>query len=142
MTAERFIPDPFSDTAGARLYRTGDRARYLANGEIEFLGRVDNQIKLRGYRIELGEIEKVLSGSPQVKGCAVVAHDDPAGRRTLVAYVASHENAATLDAELRALLKARVPDYMIPSVLVVVDVLPITPNGKIDRRTRRARSAV
>ena len=133
LTAERFIPDPFSDTAGARLYRTGDRARYLANGEIEFLGRVDNQIKLRGYRIELGEIEKVLSGSPQVKGCAVVAHDDPAGRRTLVAYVASHENAATLDAELRALLKARVPDYMIPSVLVVVDVLPITPNGKIDR---------
>jgi len=133
LTAERFIPDPFSDKAGARLYRTGDRARYLANGEIEFLGRVDNQIKLRGYRIELGEIENVVSGAPQVNGCAVIAHDDPAGRRTLVAYVASHADASTLDAELRALLKARVPDYMIPSVLVVLDVLPITPNGKIDR---------
>jgi len=133
LTAERFIPDPFSDTAGARLYRTGDRARYLANGEIEFLGRVDNQIKLRGYRIELGEIEKVLTSHPQVNGCAVVAHDDQEGRRTLVAYVASHANASTLDAELRPLLKARVPDYMIPSVFVFVEVLPITPNGKIDR---------
>jgi acyl carrier protein len=142
MTAERFIPDPFSSMAGARLYRTGDRVRYLLNGEIEFLGRVDNQVKLRGYRIELGEIENVLSRHPQVNSCAVVARGDSTNdrtlRRTLVAYVASQANASTLNDELRALLKARVPEYMIPSAFVVVDVLPITPNGKIDRNALAA----
>jgi amino acid adenylation domain-containing protein len=138
ITAERFIPDFTSAIAGARLYRTGDRARYLANGEIEFLGRVDNQVKLRGYRIELGEIENVLSSHPQINGCAVVAHDDSPGRRMLVAYVASQANASTINDELRALLKTRVPDYMIPAAFVVVDVLPITPNGKIDRNALAA----
>ena len=133
-TAERFVPDPFSLEAGARLYRTGDLVRYLPDGNVEFLGRADSQVKVRGFRVELGEIETVLAGHPGVAGCAVVARDDERGRRALVAYVVGRAGASPPKEELRAHLKARVPEYMIPSAFVALEALPLTPNGKVDRR--------
>ncbi|MCA1615208.1 MAG: amino acid adenylation domain-containing protein [Acidobacteria bacterium] len=137
-TAERFIPDPFSGEAGARLYRTGDVARYLFDGSIEFLGRADNQVKVRGFRVELGEIETVLSGHAGVAGCAVVAREDAQGQRALVAYVAGRAGVSPSKEGLRAYLKARAPDYMIPSAFVLLEALPLTPNGKVDRRSLAA----
>jgi amino acid adenylation domain-containing protein len=133
LTAERFIPDPFNAQPGARLYKTGDLARYLPDGRIEFLGRIDHQVKVRGYRIELGEVEAALMQSGGVRQCVVVARDDAAGKR-LVAYVAGEAGALPAAGELRRGLRERLPDYMIPSVFVALDELPLTPNGKIDRR--------
>jgi amino acid adenylation domain-containing protein/non-ribosomal peptide synthase protein (TIGR01720 family) len=132
LTAERFIPDPFNAQPGARLYKTGDLARYLPDGRIEFLGRIDHQVKVRGYRIETGEVEAALMQSGGVRQCVVVARDDAAGKR-LVAYVVSEEGAAFDVSEARESLKTRVPDYMIPSVFVPLDELPLNANGKIDR---------
>ncbi|WP_394836402.1 amino acid adenylation domain-containing protein [Pendulispora rubella] len=129
LTAERFLPDPFGTTPGGRLYRTGDRARYRSDGAIEFLGRTDHQIKLRGYRIELGEIESALREEPNVREAVVVVHDD-AGSKRLVAYVAGADIEPTT---LLGSLGRRLPDYMLPSVLVPLASLPLTPNGKIDR---------
>ena len=129
LTAERFVPHPFSSQPGARLYRTGDWARFLANGDIEFLGRVDNQAKIRGFRIEPGEIEAVLRGHAQVREAAVVLNETDGDKR-LVAYVVG--DAQTV--ELREYLKERLPDYMVPSFLVQLDEIPLTPHGKIDRR--------
>lgn len=134
LTRERFIPDPFSSHAGARLYKTGDLARRALDGSIEFLGRTDQQIKLRGFRIELGEIEDALSKIAGVGQCAVVAKgDDPSDKR-IVAYFLP-VGAPLAYEELRSALKDRLPDYMIPSAIFAIEKMPLTPNGKIDRKT-------
>lgn len=132
LTAERFLPDPFSAEAGARLYRTGDKARFRANGQVECLGRFDQQIKLRGFRIELGEIEAALAQHPAVRDVAVAAPETEPGRRHLVAYVAAQASAVT-PGELRAFLQSKLPEYMTPAVFVVMEALPRTPGGKVDR---------
>ncbi len=117
-----------------RLYRTGDRARYRANGNIEFLGRIDNQVKIRGHRIELGEIETILNQHPSVKESVIVARDrDSSGEKELVGYVVSAQKTALSVSELRRFLHEKLPDYMIPSLFVFLNNLPLTPNGKIDR---------
>jgi amino acid adenylation domain-containing protein len=134
MTADRFVPDPFSRTGGTRLYRTGDRARYRTDGAIEFLGRFDEQVKIRGFRIELGEIEACLSRHAAVGHCAVVARTGPAGDRRLVAYVVPAPNRRGDADELRAWVGQSLPDYMTPSAFVFLDALPLSPNGKLDRR--------
>ncbi|HEX9935555.1 MAG TPA: amino acid adenylation domain-containing protein, partial [Longimicrobium sp.] len=131
LTAERFVPDPFSAEGGARLYRTGDRARWLASGEVEYLGRTDEQVKVRGFRIEPGEVESVLSQHPTVRQAVVVVREDAPGDRRLVAYVVAEEVGP---AELRAHLKGRLPEYMVPSAVVVLESLPLTPSGKVARR--------
>ena len=131
LTAERFIPDPFSREAGARLYKTGDLARFNADGEIEFVGRVDQQVKVRGFRIELGEIETVLGQHPGVRDVVVVAREDASGGKRLIAYVVAREDLGT--SELRDYLKRTVPEYMVPAAFVVLDALPLTATGKVDR---------
>ena len=135
-TSESFVPDPFGSAAGSRLYRTGDLCRYLPNGEIEFLGRIDDQVKVRGFRIELGEIEAALAVHDGLAQAAVVVREDNAGDKTLVAYVVpSHTADATLlPDDLRVYLKGQLPDYMIPQVFILVEALPLTANGKLDRR--------
>ncbi|NIR34824.1 MAG: non-ribosomal peptide synthetase, partial [Actinobacteria bacterium] len=133
LTAKAFVPDPFAATPGARLYRTGDRARWRADGELEFLGRVDHQVKIRGYRIEIGEIETVLSAHPQVREVFVMAREDGPGERRLVAYVVAEEPAPTTSA-LRQALKERLPDYMIPQAFVFLEALPLASSGKVDRQ--------
>ncbi|HEX5870238.1 MAG TPA: amino acid adenylation domain-containing protein, partial [Longimicrobium sp.] len=130
LTAERFIPDPFSAEPGARMYRTGDRARWRADGVVEYLGRVDAQVKVRGFRIELGEIETVLRRHDGVIDCVVVAREDVPGDRRLAAYIVGDADAEALRAHLRQSL----PDYMVPGAFVSLESLPLTPNGKIDRR--------
>jgi acyl carrier protein len=133
LTAERFIPNPFGDAGGARLYRTGDLARYRRDGEIEFLGRLDRQLKVRGYRIEPGEIEAALLADERVRACGVVGRNErPSGRR-IVAYVVAEPGASVSEEELRRHLKERVPVYMLPSAFVLLDELPLNSNGKIDR---------
>src|SRR6185436_10749454 len=130
MTAERFVPDPFSAQGGARLYRTGDRARWRADGAIEYLGRLDFQVKVRGFRIELGEIEAALRQAPGVSDCTVVAREDETGDRRLVAYIVGEAEVEALRDRLRRTL----PEYMVPSAFVVLDALPLTANGKLDRK--------
>ncbi|HEU4556897.1 MAG TPA: amino acid adenylation domain-containing protein, partial [Longimicrobium sp.] len=130
MTAERFVPDPFSAEGGARLYRTGDLARWRADGAIEYLGRLDLQVKVRGFRIELGEIESVLRKASGVADCTVIVRDDETGDRRLVAYVVSEADAEAL----RAHLRRRLPEYMVPSAFVFLDALPLTANGKVDQK--------
>ncbi len=132
-TAERFIPDPFSAEPGARMYRTGDLARYLADGTLEYLGRVDHQVKIRGFRIELGEVEQVAARFPGVGEIAVKAESDPEGRPYLVAYVSPVEGHAVSLPELRAFLKEKLPAHFVPTVMVPLEAMPRTPNGKIDR---------
>ncbi|MCP3144885.1 non-ribosomal peptide synthetase [Pyxidicoccus xibeiensis] len=134
LTAERFIPDPFSAALGARLYRSGDVARWLANGRLQFLGRRDAQVKVRGFRIEPGEVEGVLSRHPAVREVVVLARDDMPGGRALVAYVSSRSEASLEPHALRAFLRDSLPEYMVPSAFVVLGALPLTPNGKVDRR--------
>ncbi|HWZ45836.1 MAG TPA: amino acid adenylation domain-containing protein [Candidatus Saccharimonadales bacterium] len=139
LTAERFVPDSFSNTPGARLYRTGDRVRWLANGELEFLGRLDHQVKIRGYRIELGEIEAALLVHPAVGRTVVVAREDTLGVKQLVAYWEGRPGVAPpQSSQLREYLLSRLPGYMVPSFFVVLDRLPLNPNGKIDRQQLRA----
>lgn len=133
-TAEVFVPDPFSQEPGARLYKTGDLARYLPDGNIEFLGRIDHQVKVRGFRIELGEIEAVINQHPMVHETVVLAREDKPGDKRLVAYLVTDQKSASSPIELRSQLRERLPDYMIPSAFVVLDRLPLTPNGKVDRR--------
>jgi amino acid adenylation domain-containing protein len=133
LTAERFIPDPFSNDPRARLYRTGDLARYLPDGNIEFLGRIDHQIKIRGFRVELGEVESVLGQHPSVRETVVTAFEESTHEKELVAYVLSKQEPATTTHELRRFLKEKLPDYMVPSAFVFLDSLPLTPNGKVDR---------
>jgi amino acid adenylation domain-containing protein len=137
LTAEKFIPDPFSKEEGARLYSTGDRARYLADGQIEFLGRLDHQIKIRGYRVEPGEIETILLKHPAVRETVVQAYKDDGDQQRLAAYLVvrndDSQSAPKVD-ELRQHLRRELPEYMIPGVFVLLDALPLTPNGKVDRR--------
>src|SRR2546428_120342 len=133
LTAARFVPDPFSARPGARLYRTGDRARRLPDGDIAFLGRVDGQLKVRGFRIEPDEIVAALDADPAVVASAVAVHDDGAGDRRLVAYVVPAPDMLPLPSMLRERLKTTLPDYMIPAVFVRLDTLPLTANGKVDR---------
>jgi amino acid adenylation domain-containing protein len=134
LTAEKFIPNPFSDEFNSRLYRTGDLARYLPDGNIEFLGRIDNQVKIRGFRIELGEVETVLSQHPVVRQSVVIVREDSPGDRRLVAYVVSSPDQVCTASELRSFLKEKLPEYMVPSAFVVLDAFPLTPNGKLDRK--------
>jgi len=138
LTAERFVPDPLGTTPGGRLYRTGDLCRYLPDGTIEFLGRLDHQVKIRGYRIELGELESVLREDPAVREAAVVALTEGQEPTRLVAYLGvgptSPEERQTLLTSLRAFLRERVPEYMVPSAFVVLDALPLNSSGKLDRR--------
>ena len=140
-TAERFILNPFSKEPGARLYKSGDLCRYLPNGNLEFLGRIDNQVKLRGFRIELGEIEAVLSQHPALRETLVLAREDdstsPSSNETdkrLMAYLVTGQEPAPTVLELRNFLKEKLPDYMIPSAFLFLASLPLTPNGKIDRK--------
>jgi len=132
ITAERFVPHPFSTEPGARLYKTGDMARYKPDGNIEFEGRLDYQVKMRGYRIELGEIEAVLSQHASVREVAVLIIDDTLGDRHLVAYVSGNRGGVS-PTDLRSYLANKLPNYMIPSIFVGLDALPLTPNGKINR---------
>ncbi|MDC0716420.1 non-ribosomal peptide synthetase [Nannocystis bainbridge] len=133
LTAERFVPDPFSAVPGARMYRTGDLVRWDANGQLEFLGRIDHQVKIRGFRIELGEIEAVLSSHPSVRACAVGVWEPAPGDRRLVAHVVPGEGACT-DDTLREHLGAALPTYMVPSLFVRLTALPLSPSGKVDRK--------
>ncbi|AOX00546.1 hypothetical protein BJP34_14815 [Moorena producens PAL-8-15-08-1] len=147
LTAEKFIPNPFENSKATKLYKTGDLARYLRDGNIEFIGRIDHQVKVRGYRIETGEIEAVLNSSPQVKETVVVAIEDNPGEKRLVAYIVpetettitsnlelSDQTAKQLIPQLREYLESRLPEYMIPRGFVVLSQLPLTPNGKVDRK--------
>ena len=133
LTAEKFLPNPFSEEPGARFYRTGDLGRYLLDGSIEFLGRVDDQIKIRGFRVELGEIETVLSQHPGISQVTVTDRE-VLGDRRLIGYVVPRREHAPSVSELRDFLRKKLPHYMVPSGFVFLDNLPLTPNGKVDRR--------
>ncbi len=134
LTAEKFIPDPFSKKGGGRLYRTGDLVRLLPDGSIEFIGRIDHQVKIRGFRIEIGEIESELKNHPELKEVIILAREDKPGDRRLVAYIVPHDDKAPTIGELRTYLLEKLPDYMVPSFFVFMDALPINPNGKVDRK--------
>jgi non-ribosomal peptide synthetase component F/acyl carrier protein len=134
LTADRFVPNPFSREPGARLYKAGDMVRYRTDGALEFCGRRDQQVKIRGHRIELGEIEAVLGGYPAVQGAVVVMRQDVLGEQCLVAYLVEQTGETLSSRELRVFLQERLPAYLIPSAFVVLDAFPLTPNGKVDRR--------
>ena len=134
LTRERFLPDPFCSETGARLYRSGDRARYLPDGNIEYLGRMDDQVKIRGFRIEPGEIETVLAEHPAVRQAVVIAWEDVPGDKRLVAYLVAADRASIEIEALRAMLRERLPEYMRPGAYVVLDELPLTTNGKVNRK--------
>ena len=133
LTAEKFIPNPFSADPKARLYKTGDLARYLPNGEIEYLGRLDFQVKIRGFRVELGEIEEVLNQHPAVQTSVVVGREDTPGDKRLIAYLVS-QNGAINSSDLREALRSKLPEYMVPAGFVMLDALPLSPNGKVNRK--------
>jgi len=134
LTAEKFIPHPFKQVPGERVYKTGDLGRYLPDGNIEFLGRVDSQVKIRGFRIELGEIETILSQYPGITQTVVVVREDFHGDKRLVAYIVPQNAAAVNIEQLRSFLKEQLPEYMIPTNFVVLNSLPLTPNGKVNRQ--------
>jgi len=134
LTAERFISHPFSPVPGARLYKTGDLGRYRPDGTIEYLGRLDHQVKLRGFRIELGEIETILRQHPAVQDTVVVLREDTSSDKRLIAYIALQQEQQSIERELRRFLQEKLPDYMVPSAFVILKTLPLTPNGKVDRR--------
>ncbi|HBO5504922.1 TPA: AMP-binding protein, partial [Pseudomonas aeruginosa] len=135
LSATRFVPNPFPGGAGERLYRTGDLARFQADGNIEYIGRIDHQVKVRGFRIELGEIEAALAGLAGVRDAVVLAHDGVGGTQ-LVGYVVadSAEDAERLRESLRESLKRQLPDYMVPAHLMLLERMPLTVNGKLDRQ--------
>ncbi|MFB2973203.1 amino acid adenylation domain-containing protein [Aerosakkonema sp. BLCC-F183] len=146
LTAEKFIPNPFIKAEGRgqkaegkntsnRLYKTGDLARYLPDGNIEFLGRIDHQVKIRGFRIEIGEIEALLLQHPQVREAVVIAREDEPGNKRLVAYAVPSQESAPTISNLSGFLKEKLPEYMVPSAYVMLKALPLTPNGKVDRRS-------
>jgi aspartate racemase len=134
LSSEKFVTDPFSTDPGARLYKSGDMARYLPSGEIEFLGRYDDQVKIRGFRVETGEVESALAQHPGIQEPVVVARDDGAGGKQLVAYVVPLRKPGPTVLELRNFLTEKLPDYMVPSAFVNLDTLPLTPNGKVDKK--------
>ncbi len=135
LTADRFIPDPFSAAPGAMLYRTGDRARLRNDGALEHLGRLDFQVKLRGFRIELGEIEAILARHPAVRQGVVVVTGETAGDKRLVAYLVPNEGQASPESLLQDYLRETLPEYMVPNTFVMLEKFPLTPNGKIDRKS-------
>ncbi|WP_442938107.1 amino acid adenylation domain-containing protein [Nostoc sp.] len=137
LTKEKFILNPFSAELDSRLYKTGDLARYLPDGTIKYLGRIDNQVKIRSFRIELGEIEARLSQYEDVQTCCVIAREDTTGDKRLVAYVVPHQHCTPTISELRHFLKAKLPEYMVPNAFVMLEEMPLTPNGKVDRRALR-----
>src|SRR6266542_2561781 len=134
LTGERFTPDPYSMKGGARLYKTGDLGRYKADGEIEYIGRIDNQVKVRGYRIELGEVEATLKQHSAIRDVLVLATDDGTEHKRLVAYILIHNDALPKEQELRKYLMERLPEYMVPATYVKLEQLPLTPNGKVDKK--------
>ncbi|MHC5744028.1 MAG: amino acid adenylation domain-containing protein [Nostoc sp.] len=134
LTQEKFIPHPFSDESHSRLYKTGDKARYSNDGNIEYIERIDDQVKIRGFRIELSEIEAVLNQHSDVQLSCVIAREDTPGDKRLVAYVIAHQDCKPAISELRQFLKTKLPEYMVPSAFVILESLPVTPNGKVDRR--------
>jgi natural product biosynthesis luciferase-like monooxygenase protein len=134
LTAERFVPNPARSEGSGRLYRTGDRVRYRADGALEFLGRTDHQVKIRGHRVELGEIEALIAGHEGVREAAVALREDEPGDERLVAYVAGRAGQAAAEADLRELLRSLLPEAMVPGTWIFLDRLPLTPNGKLDRK--------
>src|SRR5205823_6044203 len=139
LTAERFVPDPYAPQAGTRMYRTGDVGRWLANGDLEFLGRNDDQVKIRGFRIELGEIAERLQEHPAVEEAVVIAREDAAGEKRLVAYYSpsalhAFPGPESRPSDLRSFLSERLPEHMVPAAYVLLESLPLTPNGKLDRK--------
>jgi acyl-CoA synthetase (AMP-forming)/AMP-acid ligase II/acyl carrier protein len=138
LTQEKFIPNPFDNSNftshKSKLYKTGDLARYLPNGNIEFLGRIDHQVKIRGFRIELGEIEALLRTYSQIKEAVVVARENQSGDKRLVAYIVPDSDTSIDTIALRGFLQQKLPDYMVPAAFVILEALPLTPNGKIDRK--------
>lgn len=135
LTAEKFVAHPFSPIPTARLYKTGDLARYLPDGAIEFLGRMDNQVKVRGFRIELGEVEAALSQCPAIREAVAMVRTDVPGDKRLVAYIVLNSDQELTTGELRRFLKQKLPEYMLPTIFMFLDQLPLTPSGKVDRRT-------
>ena len=133
LTAERFVPHPFSPTSGDRVYRSGDRVRWLADGTLEYRGRFDHQVKFRGYRIELGEIEQTLIRHPAVRNAVVDVWSDDTTEPRLVAYALCPEQPVPTHADFRAFLRQSLPDYMVPTTFITLDGFPVTPNGKVDR---------
>jgi amino acid adenylation domain-containing protein len=134
LTAEKFIPNLFSQKPGDIIYKTGDLGRYLADGQIELVGRIDNQVKIRGFRIELGEIESVLNQYPGVQANVVIVREDKPGDQRLVAYIVSKSKPDINTPEVRSFLQEKLPNYMLPTAFVILDKLPLTPNGKVDRK--------
>ncbi|WP_424102173.1 non-ribosomal peptide synthase/polyketide synthase [Moorena producens] len=141
LTKQKFITNPFCSSNSQRLYKTSDLARYLPDGNIEFIGRIDNQVKIRGFRIELGEIESVLNTHPQIQQTVVIAQEDIPGNKRLVAYYVSEKESLTTN-QVREFLKEKLPDYMVPSAFVTLDTVPLTPNGKVDRKSLPAPEGV
>lgn len=137
LTAQKFIPNPYANHPGERLYKTGDLARYLPNGEIEYIGRVDHQVKVRGFRIELLEIEALLIQHPQVREAVVAVHSSQADSQQIVAYIVPQSQTPTIR-ELHGFLESKLPSYMLPNAFVILETLPLTPNGKVDRKALRA----
>lgn len=138
LTAEKFIPHLYSQIPGERLYKTGDLARYLPNGDIELLGRIDNQVKIRGFRIEIGEIEARLNQHPQVREAVVMVQGDELDDKRLIAYVSSDLEQELTVTQLRNFLQEKLPEYMLPSAFVILETLPLTANGKVDRKSLSA----
>jgi acyl carrier protein len=134
LTAEKFIPHPFSAEPGVRLYKTGDRARYLPDGNIECLGRIDYQVQIRGFRVELGEIESMLEQHPAIRQAIVIAREDVPGDTRLVAYCVAQQEPVPTVSTLRGFLQAQLPDHMIPTAFMWLEAMPRTPSGKVDRR--------
>jgi len=134
LTAEKFIVNPYGKSASNRLYRTGDLVKYLADGNIEFIGRSDFQVKIRGFRIEIGEIESMISQYQDVRDVIIIAKDDQLGNKSLIAYVVPKLETDITPSQLRSFLKEKLPDYMIPAAFVIMDKLPLTPNGKVDKK--------
>lgn len=133
LTQENFIPNPFTKKIGDRLYKTGDLARYLPNGNIEYLGRIDYQVKIRGYRVELAEIEAILVSHPQVQQAVVIVWEEPSDLEQLVAYIVSKQSFLK-ESQFRQFLQQKLPDYMVPSSIIMLEAMPLTPNGKINRQ--------
>lgn len=134
LNAEKFIPNPFSNQPNARLYKSGDLGRYLLDGDVEYLGRIDHQVKIRGFRVELGEIETVLHQYPKVREATVIVTSDTPGEKLLVAYIVPKSEQIPDSSELRSFLVKQLPDYLVPQFFVILDAIPLTPNGKVDRQ--------